>query len=199
MKKEVIAFLVMLFISSNVYASSFDIKVNPEKIDSKEGENIEIDVSFKDIDMNEEGINTVEGFIKYDSEVVESIDILSENDWKVKYNNDEQSNLYGKFLAIKEVSGITESESFFKLKIRLKDKINKEKSCIILDEITSNDGQQLINIGKKEIEMHFDTEDYNEVKKKSVPTGDIIPLFAIGIIVVVVILNTVLIVKVKRR
>lgn len=199
MKKEVIAFLVMLFISSNVYASSFDIKVNPEKIDSKEGENIEIDVSFKDIDMNEEGINTIEGFIKYDSEVVESIDILSENNWKVKYNNDEQSNLYGKFLAIKEVSGITESESFFKLKIRLKDKINKEKSCIILDEITSNDGQQLINIGKKEIEMYFDIEDNNEVEKKSVSTGDIIPLFAIGIIGVVVILNTVLIVKMKRR
>ena len=199
MKKEVIAFLVMLFISSNVYASSFDIKVNPEKIDSKEGENIEIDVSFKDIDMNEEGINTIEGFIKYDSEVVESIDILSENNWKVKYNNDEQSNLYGKFLAIKEVSGITESESFFKLKIRLKDKINKEKSCIILDEIPSNDGQQLINIGKKEIEMYFDIEDNNEVEKKSVSTGDIIPLFAIGIIGVVVILNTVLIVKMKRR
>ena len=119
MKKEVIAFLVMLFISSNVYASSFDIKVNPEKIDSKEGENIEIDVSFKDIDMNEEGINTIEGFIKYDSEVVESIDILSENNWKVKYNNDEQSNLYGKFLAIKEVSCISESECFFMLKLRL--------------------------------------------------------------------------------
>ena len=147
----------------------------------------------------EEGINTIEGFIKYDSEVVESIDILSENNWKVKYNNDEQSNLYGKFLAIKEVSGITESESFFKLKIRLKDKINKEKSCIILDEIHSNDGQQLINIGKKEIEMYFDIEDNNEVEKKSVSTGDIIPLFAIGIIGVVVILNTVLIVKMKRR
>ena len=57
----------------------------------------------------------------------------------------------------------------------------------------------MINIGKKEIEMYFDIEDNNEVEKKSVSTGDIIPLFAIGIIGVVVILNTVLIVKMKRR
>ena len=166
MCKILMIILATIFISTNIYASSFDVIADPESIISKENAIIEINISFKDIDMNEEGINTVEGFIKYDKNIIASLELIEENNWKTKYNDDEQSELYGKFLSIKEVNGIKENETFLKLKIKLKDKITKEKGYILLDEITSNDGESLINIGKKEVEINIEKIDKEENQNK---------------------------------
>ena len=155
-------FLTVLFVSTTVFASSFDIKTDPEIIISKEDEITEINISFKDIDMNEKGINVVEGFIKYDKELIDSIELINENNWQIKYNSDEQSDLYGKFLSMKDFSGTKDSETFLKIKIRLKSKISKEEGYIILDDITSNDGNNLINIGKKEIKIKIEEENNSE-------------------------------------
>ena len=174
--KILMIILPIAIISTTAYASNFDIKIEPEIIVTKENETIEINISFKDIDMNDAGINTVEGFIKYDKDIIDSIELINENNWQVKYNSDEQSDLYGKFLSIKDISGITESETFLKLKIKLKSKLSKEEGYILLDEITSNDGDNLINIGKKEIkikiEKDINQEEQSEDNKQNEQSED---------------------------
>ena len=171
--------------------------------------------------MNAKGINVIEGFIQYDEESIESIELINENDWKTKYNSNKGEELYGKFLSIKEVDGITQKENFIKMKVKIKDEINNEKSYISLKELTSNDGENLVNIGNKEIEIKFE-KDENEnvngngnekdkkeenkaenkaedVKQSNIKTGDILPLVAVGTIFAIIILNTLISMRKKRR
>ena len=224
MKKIVKIFAIIctiLCMVSGVYASSFDIKAEPESVVSKAGETIEFNIYIENIDMNAKGINVIEGFIQYDEESIESIELINENDWKTKYNSNKGEELYGKFLSIKEVDGITQKENFIKMKVKIKDEINNEKSYISLKELTSNDGENLVNIGNKEIEIKFE-KDENEnvngngnekdkkeetkeenkaedVKQSNIKTGDILPLVAVGTIFAIIILNTLISMRKKRR
>lgn len=209
-----ITFAVLCLVSS-VYASSFEIKTEPERVVLKPGETVEFNIYIDNIDMNEKGINTVEGFIKYDDETIENIELINENDWKIKYNNNKEDELFGKFLSIKEVEGITKEEKFLKIKIKLKDEIKKEKSYITLKDLISNDGENFINAGDKEIEIKFEIEEntnekyednLSEEKNKTedtrpsnIKTGDVLPLIATGTLAVVIISNTFISIRRKRR
>ena len=218
MKKIVKVFVILiaiLCIFSSVYASSFEIKTEPEKAVLKPGETVEFNIYIDKIDMNEKGIKKIESFIKYDDETIENIELINENDWKIKYNSNKEDKLYGKFLSIKEVEGITKEEKFLKIKIKLKDEIKKEKSYITLKDLISNDGENLINAEDKEIEIKFEIEEnanekdedsFSEEKNKTedtkqsnIKTGDVLPLIATGTLAVIIISNTFISIKRKRR
>lgn len=156
--------ITIFMIKTNVYASSFELNSDKEKVIAKEGETIEINLSIENIDMNEQGINTVEGFIKYDEDIVDTIELVDKNSWKITYNTEKENNLYGKFLSIKQVDGIKNVEEFVTLKIKLKDNIEKESGKITIKDITSNDGENLINVGEKVINI--------EIKKEENPPTD---------------------------
>ena len=57
---------------------------------------------------------------------------------------------------VKDIEGIKENEEVLTLKIKVKDKVKKESTKVILKDLTSNDGENLVNIGNKEININFD-------------------------------------------
>ena len=166
--------IIMVSLTGIVSASSFDVGVNPTEVTAKQGESIEVKVDLKDIDMKEKGINTLEGYINFDEDVIENVELETKNDWQIEYNKDSNSDLYGKFLMVKDIEGIKENEEVLTLKIKIKDKIKKESTKVILKDLTSNDGDNLVNIGNKEININFEGV-------KAVNTGDNTIILVTGI------------------
>lgn len=166
--------IIMVSLTGIVSASSFDVGVNPTEVTAKQGESIEVKVDLKDIDMKEKGINTLEGYINFDEDVIENVEVEAKNDWQIEYNKDSNSDLYGKFLMVKDIEGIKENEEVLTLKIKVKDKVKKESTKVILKDLTSNDGENLVNIGDKEININFEGV-------KAVNTGDNTIILVTGI------------------
>ena len=166
--------IIMVSLTGIVSASSFDVGVNPTEVTAKQGESIEVKVDLKDIDMKEKGINTLEGYINFDEDVIENVELETKNDWQIEYNKDSNSDLYGKFLMVKDIEGIKENEEVLTLKIKVKDKIKKESTKVVLKDLTSNDGDNLVNIGNKEININFEGV-------KAVNTGDNTIILVTGI------------------
>lgn len=166
--------IIMVSLTGIVSASSFDVGVNPTEVTAKQGESIEVKVDLKDIDMKEKGINTLEGYITFDENVIENVELETKNDWQIEYNKDSNSDLYGKFLMVKDIEGIKENEEVLTLKIKIKDKIKKESTKVVLKDLTSNDGDNLVNIGNKEININFEGV-------KAVNTGDNTIILVTGI------------------
>ena len=166
--------IIMVSFTGIVSASSFDVGVNPTEVTAKQGESIEVKVDLKDIDMKEKGINTLEGYINFDEDVIENVEVETKNDWQIEYNKDSNSDLYGKFLMVKDIEGIKENEEVLTLKIKIKDKIKKESTKVVLKDLTSNDGDNLVNIGNKEININFEGV-------KTVNTGDNTIILVTGI------------------
>ena len=172
--------IIMVSLTQIVSASSFDVVVNPTQITTKQGESIEVKVDLKDIEMKERGINTLEGYINFDEDVIENVEVETKNDWQIEYNKDSNSDLYGKFLMVKDIEGIKENEEILTLKIKVKDKVKKESTKVVLKYLTSNDGENLVNIGNKEININFEGV-------KTVNTGDNTIIFVTGIMLAAVV------------
>ena len=172
--------IIMVSLTQIVSASSFDVVVNPTQITTKQGESIEVKVDLKDIEMKERGINTLEGYINFDEDVIENVEVETKNDWQIEYNKDSNSDLYGKFLMVKDIEGIKENEEILTLKIKVKDKVKKESAKVVLKDLTSNDGENLVNIGNKEININFEGV-------KTVNTGDNTIIFVTGIMLAAVV------------
>lgn len=166
--------IIMVSLTGIVSASSFDVGVNPTEVTAKQGESIEVKVDLKDIDMKEKGINTLEGYINFDEDVIENVELVTKNDWQIEYNKDSNSDLYGKFLMVKDIEGIKENEEVLTLKIKVKGKVKKESTKVTLKDLTSNDGENLVNIGDKEININFEGV-------KAVNTGDNTIILVTGI------------------
>ena len=177
MKSKILAVIfsmILISFTGIISASSFDVSVNPKEITAKPGETINVKVSLKDIDMSGNGINILEGNINFDKEMIENVDVEGENNWKIEYNKDSNSDLNGKFLMIKDVNGIKDDEEILNLKIKIKDNIKKANTKILLKDLTSNDGNNLINIGSREININFEGI-------KMVNTGDSLIFWASGV------------------
>lgn len=177
MKSKILAVIfsmILISFTGIISASSFDVSVNPKEITAKPGETINVKVSLKDIDMSGNGINILEGNINFDKEMIENVDVEGENNWQIEYNKDSNSDLNGKFLMIKDVNGIKDDEEILNLKIKIKDNIKKANTKILLKDLTSNDGNNLINIGSREININFEGI-------KMVNTGDSLIFWVLGV------------------
>ena len=75
---------------------------------------------------------------------------------------------------VKAIEGIKENEEVLTLKIKVKDKVKKESTKVTLKDLTSNDGENLVNIGDKEININFEGV-------KAVNTGDNTIILVTGI------------------
>lgn len=75
---------------------------------------------------------------------------------------------------VKDIEGIKENEEVLTLKIKVKDKVKKESTKVTLKDLTSNDGENLVNIGDKEININFEGV-------KAVNTGDNTIILVTGI------------------
>ena len=131
---RVIIFVIILnLFVVNVNASNFNVILDKDNIETTAGANVEVLLTVDNINMGSDGINTIEGYINYDKDVIESIELIDKNDWKHKYNTNKDSNLYGKFLT----------------------KVYKSKSIVNINKIISNDGNELVSTDNKSIILNI--------------------------------------------
>ena len=173
-KKLIIIGMIMLIISTFAITvnaetegatGTFKVTVTADKTELKPGEEITITVGISDINMGENGINTVEGKIEYNKNLFEEIkssSIQSLNNWTTTYN-DEESTLNGKFLSINLSSGVKEDTQIFKVTLKVKQEIeNTTDAQIDFKDVTSNDGTNLINAGAKSVKLKINVESNSE-------------------------------------
>ena len=181
-KKMVIInmFIVICAIGTMVNAESgksFKAEVTPTSNTIKPGEEITISLKISDINMGDNGINALEGTIKYDKEIFEEItssNIQSFNNWTTTYN-DESSTLNGKFLSVNLSSGVKENTQIFSLKFKAKQSISKTTNTQIeFQDITSNDGIDLINVGTKTVNVTITVEKQNETQGNTINKTNVI-------------------------
>ena len=169
--------LAIIILGVNVYAAenTFKASVTPGAATLKPGEEITVTVDVSDINMGENGINALEGTIKYDSNIFESVkavDVQSFNNWSTTYN-DETSSLNGKFLAVNLTAGVKEDMKILSVKFKVKSDI-KETTTTQIDfkDLTSNDGENLVNVGTKSVKVTVNVENKEPVKPITPPTTE---------------------------
>lgn len=145
-------------------STTFKANLTANKTSIKAGEEITVTIGASDINMGENGINTLEGKINYDTNIFEAItssSIQSLNNWTTTYN-DESSTLNGKFLAVNLSSGTKENAQIFSVKFKVKETVTEEKNTKIeFKEITSNDGTNLVNVGDKAVTIKINSGNSN--------------------------------------
>lgn len=173
---RVLSFLAIIFIIvlnlSFVNASSFEFIAKAQKEVFKPGEDIVIDMVIDNIDAGKEGINVVETSLEYNKEIFETMEFITKNNWNYDYNDDESSNKFKKLLFTNISSGITEKQSIGNIKFKLKSNLPDMETKIILKQVTSNDGKELMNLGDRVVTIKIENDKKEDEPKEDEPKGE---------------------------
>ena len=157
MKKKVLKIIaimqvvIIMSLFNVVKASSFSFIAKAEKEVINIGDTVNIQLTIDEIDAGTDGINVVEMWLEYDKNVFEKLEFTEENDWRIVYN---EAN--GKMLFVKMVDGVTQKENIGKINLKSKDDLEDIDTEIKLKEITSNDGNNLIDEGERVIKIRIE-------------------------------------------
>ncbi len=220
MKKKLGIFIILLLsicvfhISSN--AQSFTLETDPKEKIVEPGELVEIKLSVRDITDIDEGINTLVGYMEYEEDFFESMEFSGANKWNVTYNDAKKNKLYGKFAITTLQNGILEEEQIATVNLKLKGNLPDGETEIKFKSLTSSDGYNSISEEDRIVKLIIKnpTEEIKEEKPKKEPiankteekvdkpqniiTGDNIFLY-IGIISIVVVVNSIIFVVLKNN
>ena len=179
MKKKILVNLllvimlgVMLASTVNAATNSFKAELSASSTSLKPGDEITLTLKVSDINMGDDGINAVEGTIKYDTNVFEAItqsSITSESGWSTTYNGETSNSLNGKFLAVNLSAGTKEDTKILTVKFKVKQDVAKTtETQINFVDVTSNDGVDLVNVGTKSVKLKVTVpeEPKNEIKNE---------------------------------
>ena len=115
LKKILVIILIAVLLTSiaNIVkaANTFKATLTANTTTLKAGEEVTVTLGVSDINMGENGINTIEGKITYDKDIFETItssSITNLNNWSVTYN-DTTNEKQEKFLAINLSNGVKEN------------------------------------------------------------------------------------------
>lgn len=144
----IITIVIIMGILNYSEASSFRLIARVDETEVIPGQEVTISLNLSDIDMGEHGINVVEGYLKYEDSFFSAMEMVDKNDWKVTYNNKN-----GKFLTSKIIEGIKEEQEILLIKLKVRDDLKEGETEVKLQEITSNDGVNLVSDGNKSIKI----------------------------------------------
>ena len=190
MKKKILLtttllFTLMCLITNVNAASSFEAEAKATTDILKPGEEVTITLSVSDIDMGTDGINVIEGKINYDRDIFEEIeltDIQTYNGWATTYN-DEKSTSNGKFLSVNLSKGIKDDNEIISVKFKVKEDIKEKTNTQIgFEDVTSNDGVDLINAGTKTVDLKIEVETADKLPQ----TGDNLLILEITLSVIII-------------
>ena len=215
MKKKILMSLLLMIMIGAIMMSSVKATTNMFKAELaatntnlKPGDEITVELNVSDIDMGDDGINTLEGTIKYDTNVFEEItqaSITSASGWSTTYNGEKGNSLNGKFLSVNLSAGTNEDIKILTVKFKVKDNVEKTtETQIDFEDITSNDGVDLVNVGTKSVKVTVTVpeapknEVVNEVKNievkptenkasGTIPQTGVTPTMVITIIVIAIV------------
>ena len=175
--KKVIIIIILLFVGfvTTSNASSFSFNAEAQKEVFKPGEEVLVSLDVSNIEAGKEGINVVEMTLEYDENVFESMEFIKQNEWNSTYNNDKNSNKFGKILYTNISKGVIEAQKIGNIKFKLKDNLSDMETEIKLLRVTSNDGKELISEGDRIIKIKIvnDKETPKEPEKQEEPKQEI--------------------------
>ena len=161
MKKYKVKFIIILIITmilmvissnfSNAY--SFKFEAIADKSSIAQGDTVTITFSVNDIDAGEYGINTLDAMFHYDKNVFEKVEtksFKSINNWTINYNDDYRED-EGKILGLIMVAGVKENQDICKVTLKVKNNTNINETKIIIKDIETNNGKDVISEVNKEI------------------------------------------------
>jgi len=145
-------------LATNVQAASFTLTATPSKTTVEPGDTVTVDIAVSNIDITN-GINTVEGMLEYDENVLEAItpdSFAAKSNWTTNYNDDQTNSLYGKFLIVTLSQGEVSDQSIASLTLKVKDTATRGTSTqITLKNLSTNDGDNLVNETDKTITLNI--------------------------------------------
>lgn len=146
MKKICISIIIMLLILASaiipVYGAShtFTLTVNPAVKTAKLGDTVTIDIGIADIDQSTDGISAIGGFLKFDSDLIESVDINTMPNWSVTINNETQDEQYkGKF-TIMNLGSVKDTQVIARLHAKIRSDATVKSGSITLKDVYSSYG-----------------------------------------------------------
>lgn len=140
MKQTISIFLMLIILSfaTVIYAAneSYRIQLVSNQSEIKPGEELEVTVKIKDIQNISDGIYAVSALIQYDEDI---FDKLTSDSTTATINPEN-----GKIVA--DVNGIKTDSDLFKIKFKVKDKVEIGKTTTItISEFNATDGEKYIN------------------------------------------------------
>lgn len=204
----ILAIMCAGYVTAQTHTFKANVSANVDVL--KPGEEVTVTLNVSDIDMGENGINVIEGTLSYDKNVFEEIsksDIKTLENWATTYN-DENTSSNGKFISVNLSEGVQKDSSILSIKFKVKSDVTENaKTQIKFEEVTSNDGVDLISVGTKAVDLKVELEPKeepieepkNEEKIDKLPqTYDNIVLEIVFAIIIVSI-TSIVILKKKRK
>lgn len=143
MKKVCLSFIAMLVMAyilvCPVYGAShtFTLTVSPTSETANLGDTVSFDIGIADIDQSTDGISALEGMIKFESDLFESIDISSKSNWSVEINKNEGDPLKGKFV-IARLGSTKETQVVATLYAKIRSDATVKSGTITLKDVFSS-------------------------------------------------------------
>ena len=122
-----IAVVVILVLTTQSFALSFTATMNPDKTTVAESTEFMVAVKISNIDAGSNGINSLEGYLEYDTKVFDPISqssIEAVGDWTVKYNSEN-----GK-VVLQRLAFVKTEENVFQITFRTKANTSGQKGTI---------------------------------------------------------------------
>ncbi len=187
--KKIISFvtiMMVLFVTTSVVqASSFTLTATPNDTEVNAGETVTISLQVGDIQLGDNGMNTLEGKIAFDSNIFEVLteeSAIGQNNWTASINAETDNTKYGTFFFNKNASGIKTETMIGSITLQVKNTIQEDTPTVItITNIQSNDGTDLVTVEDKVIPINVkavsttpDQEpEVNEVPEINITTNEI--------------------------
>lgn len=130
--------------------SKIKVTINTDKTTLKTGEEFEVQVNVNELNTIENGIIAFSGSIDYDSDLLEMINMESQNDW----DENEYNEYNFKFITTNN-KFITEDGTIFKIKFKVKDITTEQTTTIKIKDIIASNGKKDIESEDAEIEINI--------------------------------------------
>lgn len=196
-KKSVIVFvfICLLVLSNGIYASNFDVSLEIDN--TNQNNNIVLILKLRNVNF-ENIISTIEANLEYDKEMFSNVTIENLNEWSIVYN-DKNTKLIGFKVSDKKIN----QEDLCRINLQLKENVKDTDTKIVLKDIKSADGDNLVKTDNKTISIDVENNLVIEAKEQKSKITDKnrlkILLVIVELILIVTIINSATYLIQKRK
>lgn len=198
----------------------FDLIASPEETRVKAGETVIVTLSLADINVGENGLNNVIGYLGYNEALFDEVKIYAggpeelakgegTTKWEIEINRIKNHSLYGKFCIFTMQEGVKENQDIATLIFKLKDDLKPQTTKVTFTNLESSDGNVSIKEDDREVTIIIyedapvipeePVQPEPEEPKQPVQTGDVKTFWIIALLVVTIIVNVIAFAKTKKN
>ena len=154
-----------LLAGNNEY--SFDFVADVDYTKAKVGDTVAIKLSLQNLNLGEDGLNNVIGYLTYDDSVFEEVNIEGLGNWIFERNEDKNHEMFGKFVIYTMQEGVTTDQDVAMITAKVKSDLQPQTTKINITRVQANNGQVSVgNLSETTV-----IEVYNEGEKPDNPNN----------------------------